>query len=86
MEMGLVMRRNVFTRLGGFTESIGMGASTPWQSGEATDLLLRLIQARESASFVWLPSDVAIGGVSDPHGNCTAKTLSTGRALTITRS
>ena len=68
IEMGLVMRRSVFTTLGGFTESIGTGASTPWQSGEATDLLLRLIQARADASFVWLPADVAIGGVSDPHG------------------
>ena len=68
IEMGLVMRRSVFTRLGGFLESIGTGASTPWQSGEATDLLLRLIQSGESKSFVWLPADVAIGGVSDPHG------------------
>jgi hypothetical protein len=68
IEMGLVMRRSVFTKLGGFTESIGTGASTPWQSGEATDLLLRLIQAHESRSFAWLPADVAIGGVSDPHG------------------
>ena len=68
IEMGLVMRRSVFTRLGGFTESIGTGASTPWQSGEATDLLLRLMHARESESFVWLPAEIAIGGVSDPHG------------------
>ncbi|TFD70118.1 glycosyltransferase family 2 protein [Cryobacterium sp. Hb1] len=68
IEMGLVIRRSLFTRLGGFTESIGTGASTPWQSGEATDLLLRLMHARESDSFVWLPAEVAIGGVSDPHG------------------
>ena len=68
IEMGLVIRRSVFTRLGGFTESIGTGASTPWQSGEATDLLLRLIKTHAADSFVWLPADIAIGGISDPHG------------------
>lgn len=68
IEMGLVIRRSLFTKLGGFTESIGTGANTPWQSGEATDLLLRLIHARESHSFAWLPAEVAIGGISDPQG------------------
>ncbi|MDJ0337570.1 hypothetical protein [Cryobacterium sp. PH31-O1] len=68
IEMGLVMRRSVFTSLGGFTESIGTGALTPWQSGEATDLLLRLMHAGQADSFVWLPADIAIGGISDPHG------------------
>ena len=73
IEMGLVMRRTVFTALGGFTESIGTGASTPWQSGEATDLLLRLMQAGQADSFVWLPTDIAIGGISDPHGLSTGE-------------
>ena len=68
IEMGLVIRRSVFTKLGGFTESIGTGASTPWQSGEATDLLLRLIETGAADSFVWLPADIAIGGISDPQG------------------
>ncbi|TFD67302.1 glycosyltransferase family 2 protein [Cryobacterium ruanii] len=68
IEMGLVIRRSVFTEIGGFTESIGTGASTPWQSGEATDLLLRLIKSGQADSFAWLPADIAIGGISDPHG------------------
>ncbi len=40
---GLVMRRDVFAELLGFDESLGTGASTPWQSGEETDLLLRFL-------------------------------------------
>ena len=34
IKMGLVIRRSVFTELGGFTDSIGTEASTPWQSGD----------------------------------------------------
>ncbi|SEN94899.1 glycosyltransferase family 2 protein [Cryobacterium luteum] len=68
IEMGLVIRRSVFTMIGGFAESIGTGASTPWQSGEATDLLLRLIRSGQADSFVWLPAETSIGGISDPHG------------------
>lgn len=66
--MGLVIRRSVFTALGGFTDSIGTGASAPWQSGEVTDPLLRLIETGSADSFVWLPPNIAIGGISDPHG------------------
>ncbi|TFD53392.1 hypothetical protein E3T46_03495 [Cryobacterium sp. Hh11] len=73
IEMGLVMRRSLFTELGGFTESIGTGASTPWQSGEATDLLLRLISTGAADSFVWLPADISIGGISDPQGLSNAE-------------
>jgi hypothetical protein len=68
IEMGLLIRRSMFTQVGGFTESIGTGASTPWQSGEATDLLLRLLAQRATDSFIWLPADIAIGGISDPQG------------------
>ncbi|HKH08964.1 MAG TPA: hypothetical protein VKA62_08445 [Agromyces sp.] len=70
IEMGLLMRRSVFDELGGFDPDLGTGASTPWQAGEATDLLLRLIERRPdlARSFDWLPADVAIGGIADPAG------------------
>lgn len=70
IEMGLVIRRTVFDRLGGFDPDLGTGASTPWQAGEATDLLLRLMVARPdlARSFDWFPHDVAVGGIGDPTG------------------
>lgn len=70
IEMGLLIRRSLFERLGGFDTSLGTGASTPWQAGEATDLLLRLVSDRPGTAreFRWLPPDVQVGGVADPHG------------------
>ena len=70
IEMGLLIRRSLFERLGGFDTSLGTGASTPWQAGEATDLLLRLIVERPEIArdFRWLSPDVRVGGVADPHG------------------
>lgn len=75
IEMGLLVRRSVFEELGGFDADLGTGAPTPWQAGEATDLLLRLAERRPdlAASFDWLPSDVAVGGIADPSGLSTAE-------------
>ncbi|MCT9818763.1 hypothetical protein N3K63_00540 [Microbacterium sp. W1N] len=55
IEMGLVIRLSLFRELGGFDENIGTGAPTPWQAGEVTDLLMRLVTRRpsEGAAFVW---------------------------------
>jgi hypothetical protein len=70
IEMGIVMRKSVFDRLGGFDPSIGTGAASPWQAGEATDLLLRLIATDASLArgFVWLPPEISVGGVADAYG------------------
>ena len=70
IEMGIVMRKSVFERLGGFDPSIGTGAASPWQAGEATDLLLRLIATDASLArgFVWLPPELSAGGVADARG------------------
>lgn len=75
IEMGLVMRRSLFDELGGFDPGLGTGAPTPWQAGEATDLLLRMLRRRPdlARSFAWLPSDVTVGGVADPAGLSTAE-------------
>jgi glycosyltransferase involved in cell wall biosynthesis len=39
----IFLRRSFVDRIGGFDEGLGLGAETPYQSAEETDLLLRLI-------------------------------------------
>lgn len=75
IEMGILMRRSVFEGLGGFDPGIGTGAPTPWQAGEATDLLLRLMERRPelARTFRWLPADVTVGGIADPAGLSAAE-------------
>lgn len=75
IEMGLLIRRHLFDEIGGFDPTMGTGAATPWQAGEATDLLLRLLAARPDLArrFTWLPPELSIGGISDPHGLTTAE-------------
>jgi hypothetical protein len=70
IEMGLLIRRSVFDELGGFDPGIGTGAPTPWQAGEATDLLLRLVERRPdlARAFEWLPPEVSVGGIADASG------------------
>lgn len=70
IEMGLVLRRSLFDRIGGFDADLGTGAPTPWQAGEATDLLLRLIsrEPEVATAFRWLPAEASVGGVADAHG------------------
>ncbi|WP_007511110.1 glycosyltransferase family 2 protein [Pseudofrankia saprophytica] len=43
IEPGLFLRSAVFKELQGFREDLGTGGPSPWQSGEGTDLLLRLL-------------------------------------------
>ena len=38
-------QRSLLVKLGGFDESIGIGAETPWQSCESQDIVLRALQA-----------------------------------------
>ena len=75
IEMGLLMRRSLFDELGGFDPDLGTGAPTPWQAGEATDLLLRLLERRPDLAdgFGWMPHDVAVGGIADPSGLSNAE-------------
>jgi glycosyltransferase involved in cell wall biosynthesis len=40
-----VWRRDLIEEIGGFDVDVGVGATTPWQSAEGQDLLLRALQA-----------------------------------------
>ena len=41
----MFVRRGTIDRVGGFDPTLGLGACTPYQSGEETDVLLRIMQA-----------------------------------------
>jgi hypothetical protein len=43
IEWAIFVDRGVFAEHGGFRAELGTGAPSPWQSGEGTDLLLRLL-------------------------------------------
>jgi len=45
ISFGIFLRRHVVTAVGEFDETLGVGARTPWGSGEETDYLLRAIAA-----------------------------------------
>ena len=73
IEMGILIRRDVFDALGGFDPEIGTGAPTPWQAGEATDLLLTLLRAEPDIDFAWQPGTLFVGGIADPSGLTSAE-------------
>ena len=51
MEAGLVISRRVLDGVGGFNENLGLGAQTPWQSGEGTEFLIRAMKAGFTVVF-----------------------------------
>jgi len=42
---GIFLRRELVERVGRFDESLGLGAGTPWSSGEEIDFLIRAVDA-----------------------------------------
>jgi len=58
MEPATLFRRAEYLAVGGFDPDRGSGASTPWQSGEGPDLILRLAEA-DGFSIVWV-SDIVV--------------------------
>lgn len=47
----LFIPRTVFDGVGGFDEELGVGARTPWQAAEDTDLLLRAMRAGAQVKY-----------------------------------
>lgn len=45
IEPAVFLRRVAFERAGGFRDDLGSGAASPWQSGDGTDLLLKVLGA-----------------------------------------
>lgn len=52
IEACFFMTPDALRTVGGYDESLGLGAETPWQSGEGTDLLLRALDAGLDVEFV----------------------------------
>lgn len=66
IEPGMVVRAERLLSVGGFDESIGTGSASPRQSGEGTDLLLRMLD-RAPVRVKWLPG-LVVHGVPQGHG------------------
>lgn len=47
----IFLRCSVIGEIGGFDESLGVGAGTPWGSGEDSDLVLRALQAGRHVQY-----------------------------------
>jgi glycosyltransferase involved in cell wall biosynthesis len=81
VSIGLFIRRDEIAKIGGFDESLGAGSSSPWGSGEETDLLLRLLAAGVNAEY--LPE--LLVGHANPTENdaeaAAARALAYGRGL-----
>ncbi|WP_114588540.1 glycosyltransferase family 2 protein [Microbacterium arborescens] len=78
IEMGLVIDLDVFRTAGGFDESIGTGAATPWQAGEVTDLLLRVLNQHPAlrSTFVWVHDAGAhVNGIAEVSGLTRAESM-----------
>jgi hypothetical protein len=63
IEPATFVRREAFVAAHAFRTDLGTGCHTPWQSGEGTDLLLRLIAAKHT--LISRPDIVVIGNSSD---------------------
>jgi glycosyltransferase involved in cell wall biosynthesis len=51
IEWMMMFRKTALLAVGGFDENIGVGAATPWQSCEAQDILLRIMDGGLTCSF-----------------------------------
>jgi hypothetical protein len=72
IEPAMFLRRGTFEEVGGFREDLGTGCRTPWQSGEGTDLLLRVI---EQGGVVSSRPDIAVIGQGERRDLDTSSLL-----------
>jgi hypothetical protein len=59
----MAIRHDAYKTVGGFDTTIGSGSDSPWQSGDETDLLLKL-SLLDDFSIRWVP-DIAVQGHTD---------------------
>jgi hypothetical protein len=60
---GMVVRHRDYLKVGGFDATIGTGADSPWQSGDETDLLLKL-SLLDDFAIDWA-DDITVHGHTD---------------------
>lgn len=63
----MFLRSPLLKQVGRFDEELGLGAGTPFQSGEETDLLLRAI--KKGFQIQYLPSLVVFHPLASAHAN-----------------
>jgi hypothetical protein len=61
LEAAVVISRDILVASNGFDETLGLGSDGPFQSGEGTDLLLRMLNLIERVS--WAPQ-ISVNGVT----------------------
>lgn len=67
----MFLRRELLERTGGFDESLGLGAGTPWHSGEEIELLVRAL--RGGARVEYDPSLVVLHPVRSASGDALVR-------------
>ena len=77
---GLFVRRDLALLVGGFEETLGVGASSPYQSGEETDFVLRCIAAGRNAHYF---ADLAVFHEQREHPATPAETAAHLRRVSV---
>ncbi len=70
ISVGFFLRRSTIAAVGEFAEDLGLGAGTPWGSGEESDYLLRAVESNftihyEPSLFVHHESPRLVGGAAE---------------------
>jgi glycosyltransferase involved in cell wall biosynthesis len=73
--VSIFLRARVVERVGPFDEQLGLGARTPWGSGEETDYLLRAVEAGFDLHF---DPALAVGHEQTRRTNVSAETVAAG--------
>lgn len=81
IESTIVIRSRVFRSVGGFDPSLGVGSQSPYQSGEATDLLLRLLAAGFRVQYQPAVKVVQDDPAADPEPSYVPKMTGYGRGF-----
>jgi len=72
IEFGIFVRREVFERIGEFDVGLGTGSDGPFQAGEGTDLLLRLLRlgpvVYRPEIIIYHPTESLTPEKAEPYG------------------